>query len=293
MGSLATVVADELARYAEAEELIERSLAFSAEHSLDGLYLPILAARAGLRLERGDWDGALSDAESVLALGGETGPSAVLALAARGRILAARGEPEALATLDQAARAAEGVGDVSMLVPVADARSEYFLWAGDADRAQQEARAGLGLVGWDGGSPFVVGRLAWRLWRAGGTDERPSRIAEPYQMMIDGDWAAAAAEWAARGATYLRIEALAAGDEAAGAEALRLLDGLGAARAAAYVRAQLRRARVRPPAARPPPGDRRQRRWSDSPPGRGARAGRAGTVQRGDRRPADVVAEDR
>ena len=71
LGSLATVVADELARYAEAEELVERSLAFSAEHSLDGLYLPILAARATLRLERGDWTGALADAESVLARGGE------------------------------------------------------------------------------------------------------------------------------------------------------------------------------------------------------------------------------
>ena len=241
LGSLATVVADELARYAEAEVLIERSLAFSAAHRLDGLYLPILAARAGLRLERGDWEGALGDAENALALGGETGPSAVLAMVARGRILAARGVPEALATLDQAARAAEGVGDVSMSVPVADARSEHFLWTGDADRAQQEARSGLGLVGRDGGSPFVVGRLVWRLWRAGGTTETPAPIAEPYQMMINGDWAAAAAEWAARGATYLRIEALAAGDEASGAEALRLLDGLGAARAAAYVRAQLRR----------------------------------------------------
>ena len=90
---------------------------------------------------------------SVLALGGETGPSAVLALVARGRILAARGEPEAGPLLDQAARAAEGVGDVSMLVPVADARSEYFLWAGDADRAQQEARQGLSLIGWVAARP--------------------------------------------------------------------------------------------------------------------------------------------
>jgi DNA-binding CsgD family transcriptional regulator len=241
LGSLATVVADELARYADGEELIERSLAFSAEHSLDGLYLPILAARAGVRLERGNWDGALDDAESVLAHGGVAGPGAVMALAARGRVLAARGGRDALAVLDEAARAAAGVGDISMLVPVADARSEYFLWAGDPDRAQQEARQGLDLIGWDGGSPFVVGRLTWRLWRAGGSPERPSSIAEPYQSMIDGDWAAAAAEWEARGAVLLRIEALAAGDETAGAEALRLFDGLGATRAAGYVRAQLRR----------------------------------------------------
>jgi DNA-binding CsgD family transcriptional regulator/tetratricopeptide (TPR) repeat protein len=238
--SLSTVVADELARYVEGEELLERSLAYSAEHSFDGFYLPVLAARARLRVERGDWTGALSDAESVLALAGVTGPGAVMALVARGRILAARGEPDALSVLDQAVRAAEGVGDVSMLVPVADARSEYFLWAGDADRAQQEARQGLELTGW-GGPAFVVGRLAWRLWKAGGTEERSATVAEPYQMMIRGDWAAAAAEWGARGATYLRIEALADGDEASGAEALRLLDGLGATRAAGHVRAQLRK----------------------------------------------------
>jgi len=241
LGSLATVVADELARYEEAEELLERSLAYSAAHNFDGLYLPILGARARLRVERGDWTGALSDADSVLALGGMTGPSAVQALVARGRILTARGEPDALSILDQAAQAAEGLGDVSMLVPVADARSEYFLWAGDTDRAQQEARQGLDLAGWDGGPAFVVGRLAWRLWKAGGTDERPAMVAEPYQMMMRGDWSAAAAEWAGCGATYLRIEALAAGDEASGVEALRLLDGLGAIRAAGHVRAQLRR----------------------------------------------------
>ena len=60
-------------------------------------------------------------------------------------------------------------------------------------------------------------------------------------MMIDGDWQAAAAEWAARGATYLRIEALAAGDGIAAREALHLLDDLGASRAASHHRAQLRR----------------------------------------------------
>jgi DNA-binding CsgD family transcriptional regulator/tetratricopeptide (TPR) repeat protein len=239
--SLSTVVADELARYLEGEELLERSLTYSAEHNFDGFYLPVLAARSRLRVERGDWTGALSDAESVLAHAGVTGPSAAMALVARGRILAARGEPVALSVLDQAERAAEGVGDVSMLVPVADARSEYFLWAGDANRAQQETRQGLELTGWDGGPEFVVGRLAWRLWKAGGTYDPSATVAEPYQMMIRGDWAAAAAEWAARGATYLRIEALAAGDEASGAEALRLLDGLGATRAAGHIRAQLRK----------------------------------------------------
>jgi DNA-binding NarL/FixJ family response regulator len=99
----------------------------------------------------------------------------------------------------------------------------------------------LELAGWNGGLPFHVGRLAWRLWRAGGRDELPAAIAKPYQMMIRGDWAAAADEWAARGARYLRIDALAAGDEDAGTQALRQLAGLGASRAASYVRNQLQR----------------------------------------------------
>ena len=80
----------------------------------------------------------------VLAREGTTGLNAVLPLVARGRILAARGDSGALAVLDQAERAADGVGDLSMVVPVADARSEYFLWHGDADRARGEAAAGFG-----------------------------------------------------------------------------------------------------------------------------------------------------
>ena len=71
-------------------------------------------------------------------------------------------------------------------------------------------------------------------------DELPTRVAEPYRLMIRGDWAEAAAVWAERGAALLRIEALAAGDEAAGREALRLLDGLGATQAASDLRARLR-----------------------------------------------------
>jgi DNA-binding NarL/FixJ family response regulator len=71
--------------------------------------------------------------------------------------------------------------------------------------------------------------------------------------MIEGDWAAAAAEWERRGATYLRAEALAAGDEAAAGEALRILDGLGATRAAEFHRGELRKRGI----SRVPRGPRR------------------------------------
>jgi DNA-binding CsgD family transcriptional regulator len=83
-------------------------------------------------------------------------------------------------------------------------------------------------------------RLAYRLWRAGGRLDMVQAVAPPFRMMIDGDWAGAAAEWSGRGAEYLRVMALSDGDATAAGEALRILDRLGAVRAAADVRARLR-----------------------------------------------------
>jgi DNA-binding CsgD family transcriptional regulator/tetratricopeptide (TPR) repeat protein len=253
MHNLFLVTADELALFDAAVPLADQSLAYTRQHDLDGMHDMVRGARAKLRLERGDWAGALADADATLDRSGPVGVNAVLPLVARGRIQAARGHGDALATLDQAARAAEGVGDVPMVTPVADARSEYFLWSGNAERARAEARRGLDFAGAEHALPFIAGRLAWRLWRAGGDDPVPELAAEPFRLMIEGDWAAAAAEWERRGATYLQAEALAAGDEAAAGKALRILDGLGATRAAEFQRAEMRKRGI----SRVPRGPRR------------------------------------
>ncbi len=240
LASLCLVPADELAEYDAAAPAMDRSLAFNEEHDLEGMLLMVLGARAKLRLERGDWTDALTDAEATLARSGLRGVNAALPLVTRGRIEAARGAPDALATLDLALRAAEGVGDVPLVVPVADARAEYWLWCGELEHAREEARRGLSFAG-AAGQPFLIGRLAWRLWQCGGTDEMPATAALPFRQMVHGEWSEAAAEWERRGGTYLRAEALALGDEPAAGEALRILDGLGATRPADHLRAQLRK----------------------------------------------------
>jgi DNA-binding CsgD family transcriptional regulator len=204
------------------------------------MFLFCSGMRALVHFERGDWQAAVADAEMILARGGTTGVAAVPALAVLGRVRSARGHPEALATLDAAARAVERVSEVPLVVPVREARSEYFLWAGDPARARQEALDGLRTVERSGGLPFPVGRLAFRLHRAGGDAPVPAAAAAPFRMMIEGDWAAAATEWGRRGAVYLEAEALAAGDAGAAGDALRILDRLGAGRAAEHLRAELR-----------------------------------------------------
>ena len=254
ISNVALVTPDELGEYGPvAVARMERALRFTGDHALDGYYIHVLGGRARLWLERGDWAAALADADEALTSPALLGMNAVLPLVVRGRIEAARGDPHAAATLDEAARHAEGVEDVVMVAPVTDAQSELALWSGDAERAREVARQSLAEIPPFGINEFLVGRLAYRLWRAGGDDPVPELTAEPFRLMIDGDWAAAAAEWERRGATYLRAEALAAGDEAAAGEALRILDGLGATRAAEFHRAELRKRGI----SRVPRGPRR------------------------------------
>jgi hypothetical protein len=44
-----------------------------------------------------------------------------------------------------------------MVTPVADARSEYFLWSGDAERARAEARRGLDFAGSEQRAAVIAG----------------------------------------------------------------------------------------------------------------------------------------
>ena len=129
LGNLASIVSDDLARYDTAVPLIDRALAFAEQYDLDAGYAWLLGQRAKLRLERGDWSGAFADADTALARSGPRGVNAVLPFTVRGRIQAARGDPEVVTSLDEAARQADRVGDAQWVSPVVDARSEYFLWA--------------------------------------------------------------------------------------------------------------------------------------------------------------------
>jgi ATP/maltotriose-dependent transcriptional regulator MalT len=235
------VLPDELGRYGDAVPLLDRVLEYVEEHDLEGYVLSALGARARVRFERGEWAGALADADAVLERGGRRGVNAVLPLVVRGRVLSARGQDGARQELDDAAREAEPLGDVQYLAPVVEALSEHHLLEGDADRAAEEARRGLALATSVHGQPVVLGRLAHRLWRAGGEVPADLAIAAPFRALVDGDWAGAARLWSDLGAPYPRAEALAHGDRAAAVEALRVLDGLGAVRVAAEVRARMRR----------------------------------------------------
>ena len=201
--------------------------------------------------------------------------------------LAARGDPDALGILDRAARLPRASATSAWRFP---SRTPARSTSSDRrrERARRRRRRGLELVG--GMAVALPRRSAGLASLAGGDDPIPGN-----RRAVSADdrrrWSEAAAQWAARGATYLRAEALAAGDEAAATAALRIStarrnpDRGPAARAVAQ-------AGVRQAPPRPSPVNGGERRRFDAAPTRRAEPGRRGTVQRRDRRPPDALSQD-
>jgi DNA-binding CsgD family transcriptional regulator/tetratricopeptide (TPR) repeat protein len=243
----------ELGDFDRAGPALDRAIGFTTARDLDGYARHLLGYRAGLALFRGDWDQA--DVDVARALAGPDLPGGVLiyALVAAGRLRMRRGEPDAGTPLGMAAERAEQAGGIQFVGIAAAARAEQCWLAGDLKGAAEAVRPGYALAVRIG-HPWYAGELGYWLWRAGEPPETPDAMAAPYRRLVDGDWTGAAAEWQARGCPYHQALALAGGDPTAAAEALRLLDRLGAAATARRVRAELRERGIRriPRGPRPP-----------------------------------------
>ena len=231
----------EFREYGHASEDIDRALAFTVQHDHTGNAQYMLGNRARLRLHQGDWAGAEHDARAALAQLEQRrqGPRAVDALVVLGLLQARRGDPDADGTLEEAAALALPTGELQWIGPVAAARAEHAWLHGALDRTATEAATGYALAV-RAVHPWFAGELACWLWQAGALPEVPPVAAEPYLLLLAGDWRAAARAWQALGCPYEEAQSLALGDEEAGLRALALLDGLGARQSAQRLRRQLR-----------------------------------------------------
>ncbi|HYM27057.1 MAG TPA: LuxR C-terminal-related transcriptional regulator, partial [Steroidobacteraceae bacterium] len=127
---------------------------------------------------------------------------------------------------------------------VAAARAERAWYAG---RLEDVARhAALGLEHARGHTaPWIKGELLYWQSRAQPALTVVEGVAEPWRLMLSGDYAGAARSWEALGMPYEQALSLADGPESALREALVILDGLGAGPLAAMVRLRLRKLGVR------------------------------------------------
>lgn len=89
-------------------------------------------------------------------------------------------------------------------------------------------------------SPWARGEVSLWLWRAGAIAEPLNGSAEPFAVLVEGDWRRSAGLWEEIGCPYERAFALAHGDEAAMRDAVASFKRLGAVPAAARLTAQMR-----------------------------------------------------
>jgi DNA-binding CsgD family transcriptional regulator len=128
---------------------------------------------------------------------------------------------------------------VSRIARVAAARAEQAWYRGDLAGTARESAIGLTHVRGHT-TPWLNGEL-W-FWHSRAQPDTPSEgeVAEPYRLILAGDWRLAADAWGRIGMPYEQALALAQGPDEALREALTIADRLGAGPVAAIFRRRLR-----------------------------------------------------
>ena len=224
-------------RFGEAARYLDVGIEHCERYDLEAWGPWLVAVRAELELEQGDWQRA-ADTASVIVDRRGYGSASVLALVVLGRLRARRGDPGAWDVLDRALELAQGSLELDRLGPVAAARAETA-WLEGRDREAVQETEEVWHLARQQGEPWFTGELAqWRR-RAGVEDEPPVGVAEPYALALAGDWRASARLWRELGCPYETALVEAEGDDEHSRRALQTLHGLGARATAAVVARRL------------------------------------------------------
>lgn len=241
-------------RFALASNYLDRALEYCSEPDLDGWRLHLLAYRARLELDLGNWSKS-TDVSSTVLRNPQCPPVArARALTALGLIRARRGDPDSSGPLDEAFAITQCTGEFQRAAAIAAARAEAAWLVGDHETVAHLAGSVFELAR-RRQTRWIVGELAYWRYQAGLRDDlTPRELARPYALATAGQWAAAGHEWRAIGCPYESALAFADGDEPACQTAIEQLRQLGARRTAATVIERMREQRT--PAARSGPRPR-------------------------------------
>ncbi|HET7434125.1 MAG TPA: AAA family ATPase [Thermoanaerobaculia bacterium] len=228
--------------YEAASRWLDEGITWCRDRDLDSWVFYMRAWRARLRLERGAWDDAVDDAEAVLAHGASS-ITRIAAGAVLGRVCIRRGDPGGMTLLDEARDLALVTGEFQRIAPVVAARAEAAWLRGDTTAAASEVAEAFAMSA-EIGEPWARGELA--MWL--GVDTPPVDVAEPYALLIAGEFSDAATAFESAGRPY---EAALAVSRSEDVDALRravsILERLGDGSLIEIVRRKLRALGVRGP----------------------------------------------
>jgi DNA-binding CsgD family transcriptional regulator/tetratricopeptide (TPR) repeat protein len=232
-------------QYEQASGYMRAGLRYCEERDLDYFRLYMLAYRARMRFEQGDWNAASEDVEAVLQHPRTASDARIPALRTLGHLRIRRGDPDVRTPLQEARALAGPAPALQRAGTLAVVYAEAAWLAGDREGVAREVQPVYELAR-RRRDPRMNGELAAWLWRVGALTEQPSDIAEPYALEISGDWRGAANLWQALGCPYEHASVLGwYGTEPDQRQALAIFEQLGAAPAAQTLRRQMRAHGVR------------------------------------------------
>ena len=224
-------------RLDSAAELLEVSIPLMLEHDLPICRVWQMGSRARMHLMVGDWDDAIADAGRVL-----DAPSAPLARTwplLIQALVALRRRGDGTDSLDEAWQLACRFGEPIRMLPVAAGIVEWNWLTASCDERLTQCRKLL-VDSPVAGLEWSRGELAVWLRRIGETVDAPG-VAEPYRLVLDGAYEAAADEFHRLSMPYdAALALLDSADPVLAVRALDILDRLGADAVAAKVRRDLR-----------------------------------------------------
>lgn len=231
--------------FSHAQRLFQDGIEYCEERGIFSHSAYIRAYYTAADLDRGDWTEAARTAAELLHSSEVTGVqqrATVMTTLALVRLR--RGDPGADDLLDQAIDLVLPTGELNRIGRIAAARAEKAWYDGRSADVVREAALGLTYVQ-DHRAPWIHGELLFWQSRVKPTELVTEDVAEPFRLMIEGSWRAAADAWVKIGMPYQQALALSGGTEQAQREALEILDDLGASPLSAIVRRRLRERGVR------------------------------------------------
>ena len=227
-------------QYGRSDAVLTEALHYTDDHDLVLRFICVTAVLAISEMKRGRWDDAIADALGVLERAETMTVGRIPALMVIGTVKMRRGDEQAHAILQDAARLAEDTTQTGRIAPVALALTEEAWLYGDHAAAAAIVESTLQRAG-DRLAPFLLGQLMSWSARLGAHRDVPALTPPALALEIEGRWAEAADAWRSLGRPYDRALALIeVGGPAALSEAFEILDRLGARPAAALAATKLR-----------------------------------------------------
>jgi DNA-binding CsgD family transcriptional regulator/tetratricopeptide (TPR) repeat protein len=225
--------------YDRALDWLGQSIAMARERDEDYSAAYDTAWQARIKCEQGRWDEAIALAGPVAQVDPGRAPiSAVTALGTIGRVMVRRGDPGAEAVLrDGLALGATGALQ-HIWVSVCSLAEWHWLRGDNQSALDVLEEFHRKIIKTD--TAWGRGEVSYWMWRVGGLSKPPPNMAEPFALMIGGQWSEAALKWERIGCPYEQALALAQGDTKARLAGLEIFDDLGARPAGQWLRKALR-----------------------------------------------------